>query len=142
MIQHRQQIFFHSKTSRLVLGPTELVSGPSCHAVNRLGQEAEHSTPSSTTFSEFHYTSTIPHALAVFRGTTVCVPLPTSELELQKQLCHDTELLDTTVNTPIELTSPALPDFGTCPELFAALFVHDAVCVPPPSESSSHSSSQ
>jgi len=58
MIQHRQEIFFHSKTSRLVLGTTELVSGPSCHGVNRLGQEAEHSPPSSTMFSEFHYTST------------------------------------------------------------------------------------
>ena len=94
-IQHREQIFLHSKTSRLVLGPTQLVSGPPYPAVNRLGQEAEHSPPSSTMFSHFHYTSTLPHALAVCRGTTVGVPLPTSKLELQKQLCHDIALLDT-----------------------------------------------
>lgn len=47
------------------------------------------------------------------------------------------------VHTPTELTSPVLLDFGiACPEVYVALFVHAAVCVPPPSESSSHSSSQ
>lgn len=44
---------------------------------------------------------------------------------------------------PIELMSPELPDFGiTCPEVYAELFVCIVDCAPPPSESSSHSSSQ